>query len=79
MEGPVRESSPSQFFEERKTYLTKHYWKEVQLEYKKEVAALFYQILKLPDSAEINLWFEDDLFCQVNQWFCLSLLQEKRH
>lgn len=78
VEGPVRESSLSQFFEERKTYLNEHYGKEVQLEYKKEVAALFYQILKLPDSAEINLWFEDDLFCQVNLWFCLFLLQKKR-
>lgn len=79
VEGPVRESSLSQFFEERKTYLNEHYGKEVQLEYKKEVAALFYQILKLPDSAEINLWFEDDLFCQVNLWFCLFLLQKKGH
>ena len=79
VEGPVSESSLPQFFEERKTYLTKHYGKEVQLEYESEVAAVFYQILKLPDSAEINLWFEDDLFCQVNLWFCLFLLQEKSH
>ena len=24
----------------------------------------------------INLWFEDDLFCQVNLWFTLSLLYQ---
>ncbi|MEP1095284.1 MAG: DUF1835 domain-containing protein [Cyclobacteriaceae bacterium] len=26
---------------------------------------------------EVNLWFEDDLFCQVNFWFACSLLKEK--
>jgi len=26
---------------------------------------------------EVNLWFEDDLFCQVNFWFTCSLLKEK--
>ncbi|MEP5612809.1 MAG: DUF1835 domain-containing protein [Cyclobacteriaceae bacterium] len=29
------------------------------------------------EGGEVNLWFEDDLFCQVNFWFCCSLLNEK--
>lgn len=31
----------------------------------------------IPIGQEIYLWFEDDLFCQVNFWFVLHLLQEK--
>ena len=26
--------------------------------------------------AEVNLWFEYELFCSVNMWFCLWLLSE---
>ena len=31
--------------------------------------------MSIPAGSEINLWFEDDLFCQVNFWFVCSLLQ----
>lgn len=27
------------------------------------------------ETDEVNLWFEYELFCQVNYWFCLSLLR----
>ena len=29
------------------------------------------------ESGEVNLWFEEDLFCQVNLWFICSLLYHK--
>ncbi|HEY2846616.1 MAG TPA: hypothetical protein VGI80_02300, partial [Pyrinomonadaceae bacterium] len=29
----------------------------------------------LIDSDEVNLWFEHELFCAVNLWFCLSLVE----
>ena len=32
------------------------------------------RIEKIPAGAEVCLWFEDDLFCQVNMWFVLSLI-----
>ena len=32
----------------------------------------------IPKNSEINLWFEDDLFCQVNFWFVMSLLKNKK-
>jgi hypothetical protein len=34
------------------------------------------KITSIPDNAEVCLWFENDLFCQVNMWFVLSLLAE---
>ncbi len=30
----------------------------------------------LDDTDEVNLWFEYELFCSVNMWFCLWLLRE---
>ena len=45
-------------------------------EYHRMVVAEFEKILAAPAGAEFNLWFEFDLFCQVNMWFVLSLLAE---
>jgi hypothetical protein len=43
-------------------------------EYHRMVVSEFEKILAAPAGAEFNLWFEYDLFCQVNMWFVLSLL-----
>ncbi len=34
----------------------------------------FDKLNALPESTEINLWFEDDLFCQTNFWFICYLV-----
>ena len=35
------------------------------------------KILNIPAGSEINLWFEDDLFCQVNFWFVCAQLARR--
>lgn len=47
-------------------------------DYRKNVVAEFEKLRDLPAGAEVNLWFEYELFCQVNLWFCLSLLQNRQ-
>lgn len=37
-----------------------------------ELAKLF----KINDGDEVNLWFEDDLFCQANLWFCVFVIYQ---
>jgi hypothetical protein len=32
-------------------------------------------LLDLAAGTEVNLWFEYELFCQVNMWFCINLLR----
>jgi hypothetical protein len=44
--------------------------------YAEEVAPEFSKIAALPSDADVHLWFEDDLFCQVNLWFVCHLLVE---
>jgi hypothetical protein len=43
-------------------------------EYHKNVVKEFDKLLKAPEDAEFNLWFEYDLFCQVNMWFVISMI-----
>lgn len=46
-----------------------------ELEYFNGVATEFRSLLDIPDDADVALWFEDDLFCQVNFWFVCHVLQ----
>jgi hypothetical protein len=43
-------------------------------EYYQNVVKEFEKINNAPDNSEFNLWFEYDLFCQVNMWFVLSII-----
>jgi hypothetical protein len=43
-------------------------------DYHNNVASEFEKIIHAPDLSEFNLWFEYDLFCQVNMWFVISII-----
>ncbi|MES2645577.1 MAG: DUF1835 domain-containing protein [Bacteroidota bacterium] len=43
-------------------------------EYHHSVVKEFEKILHAPGNSVFNLWFEYDLFCQVNSWFVLSVI-----
>src|SRR4051794_40854097 len=43
-------------------------------EYHNNVEKEFEKIMNAPVNSEFNLWFEYDLFCQVNMWFVLSII-----
>lgn len=43
-------------------------------EYHDKVASEFEKIMNAPNDSEFNLWFEYDLFCQVNMWFIISII-----
>ena len=45
-----------------------------ETEYNNSVVKEFEKIMNAPDDSEFNLWFEYDLFCQVNMWFVISLI-----
>ncbi|PSR55367.1 DUF1835 domain-containing protein [Adhaeribacter arboris] len=45
-----------------------------ETEYQSQVVNEFEKIRNAPDDSEFNLWFEYDLFCQVNMWFVLSII-----
>lgn len=45
-------------------------------EYHENVVREFAKLTAMQSGSEINLWFEYELFCQVNMWFCLSLMKD---
>src|SRR5215217_6535266 len=51
-----------------------HYMGVPETEYNSKVVKEFKKIINAPDNSEFNLWFEYDLFCQVNMWFVISIL-----
>ena len=44
------------------------------IDYRESVAGELEKLLEVGDGDEVNLWFEFELFCSVNMWFCLDLL-----
>lgn len=76
VEGPVKANTLEDFWDIREAYLSANY-PESDINYQDEVAFEFNKLNDLKEGDEVNLWFEHDLFCQVNLWFTLSLLYDK--
>jgi hypothetical protein len=74
--GPLDGVTWEEFWETRIGFLTQNYGVTAQAVQEKTVTELE-KIRRLADGVELSLWFEDDLFCQVNLWFILSLLADK--
>ncbi|MEJ7847015.1 MAG: hypothetical protein WKF92_02885 [Pyrinomonadaceae bacterium] len=73
IEGDVKADSLDVFWHLRASFLSKTY-PEFEQSYFDNVVPELAKIQDLPAGSEVNLWFEHELFCQVNLWFCLSLL-----
>ena len=73
VEGPVSGDTMPDFWHTRASFIAIEYGEEEETYYT-DVATEFGRISSIPAGSEVNLWFEDDLFCQVNLWFCASLL-----
>jgi len=73
IEGDVKAPTLDEFWTVRASFLDKTYG-EAELSYFDDVAAELKKLQNLNSGDEVNLWFEHELFCQTNMWFCLSLL-----
>jgi hypothetical protein len=73
--GDVDAVSLPQFWEQRAHFILSEYGED-EAEYYDKVAAQLAELSDLGKDDEVNLWFEYELFCGVNMWFCLWLLSE---
>jgi hypothetical protein len=73
--GPVTGNSLGEFWRLRTEFITTSYGVTAE-EYNQKTILEIEQLHSLPEDAEICLWFEDDLFCQLNLWFLLSVLAD---
>lgn len=76
--GDLAGETLQEFYIARATWLVAHYGGTLQ-DYNEKAVTEFEKILALPNGTEINLWFEDDVFCQTNFWFILHLLAQREH
>jgi len=77
VDGSVKGNTLSEFYQTRAGFIENSYSSSTQQDYFEKTVSEFQKMQDIPDDAEINLWFEDDLFCQVNFWFVIHLLVKK--
>ncbi len=76
IDGPVGEQVLDDFFHQRAVFIEEAYGDAAD-SYFDWVVPEFKKILEIPYNTTVNLWFENDLFCQVNFWFICHLLSSK--
>jgi hypothetical protein len=75
VEGDISGDTLDEFFTNRAAFINDTYDDDPS-NYNANVAS---QLRKLPDltnSDQVNVWFEYELFCAANMWFCLDLLSK---
>lgn len=78
IDGEVYADSIDEFWIVRAKFIYDTYKVHIQ-EYFEKTVSEFEKLKNLPVNTEIHLWFENDLFCQVNMWFVLSFLSDWPH
>lgn len=75
VDGNVAAESLDEFIDVRAETLEELYQFSKEEYYEKAAPEL--RRINSIGSGDVNLWFEDDLFCQVNLWFVCHLLHQK--
>jgi len=78
VDGSVKGNSLTDFFKTRAEFISKNYDGYSEQDYFEKTVPEFQKMQNIPDNVDINLWFEDDLFCQVNFWFVIKLLSKSQ-
>ena len=76
VDGSVKGKSLTDFFKTRAEFISSNYDGYTEQDYFEKTFPEFQKMQNIPDNTDINLWFEDDLFCQVNFWFVINLLSK---
>lgn len=77
VDGPVKANSIDELIVVRSKYLAKTYGTS-ETEYLTTVIPEFEKVLTATAGTEVYLWFERDLFCQVNLWLVMFLLKNHK-
>ena len=75
VEGDLSGDTLDDFFQNRAAFINGTYDSDPSV-YNATVASQFKKLAELNDNDEINLWFEYELFCATNMWFCLDLVSK---
>ena len=76
LDGDISGDTLNEIFATRAQFMADNYAGCTVKEYRSKTITEFEKMLQIETDSEINLWFEDDLFCQVNFWFVIHFLKE---
>ncbi|WP_375181845.1 DUF1835 domain-containing protein [Chryseobacterium sp.] len=76
--GSLQAENLDIFWKVRSEFIAENYG-DTKENYYHKVVSEFNKIMQIPEGSEVHLWFEDDLFCQVNMWFCLTLIPKDKN
>ncbi len=76
VDGNVSGNSLDELFHSRAQFISNNYEGYNEQDYYKKTVPEFKKMQNITDDVDINLWFEEDLFCQVNFWFTINLLSQ---
>lgn len=76
VDGPVTGDSLPEFFNNRQQFLSAYELEEPDY-YLQYVLPELQKMIDLNQQERVYLWFEFDLFCQINLWFICSLMDAK--
>lgn len=74
IDGNIKANDLFEFWEVRERFISDTFGAD---DYCQKVVEELTKIQHLPEGSEVCLWFENDLFCQTNMWFMLSLLSKQ--
>ncbi len=74
VDGDISAASLDEFWNIRANFIELEYGGD-PIQYRESVAYELERLTHVDDDDEINLWFEYELFCSANMWFCLDLLK----
>ncbi len=78
VDGPVEGATTEELFSVRAKFIAESYPGFTEADYF-NYAEETRSIKEIPENSTINLWFEDDLFCQVNFWFILDFINKDKN
>ena len=78
IDGPATKASGSALYTQRSNYLQKYDSGGDFPDYHEFVVPTFEKLMGLSGGESVYCWFEHDLFCQCNLWFCLFLLSHSK-
>lgn len=76
IDGDLKADNLNDFWKLRAQFIASDYQTKLKEYYTKTVKE-FERLSQLPENSEICLWFENDLFCQANMWFVISLIHNQ--
>jgi hypothetical protein len=76
VDGNVQGSDLSELYHSRAQFISENYKGYKEKDYYEITVTEFNKIQNITKDSDIHLWFEDDLFCQVNLWFVIKLIYE---